>query len=105
MGMPIPFVIYLIMMGIQGISMPMFGAPSMAILQETVEKTMQGRVFSIVQIIGSGIMPLSMVIFGPLADVVKIQIVIIITGILFCLMPLLLKFDKNLNYIDSKIQA
>lgn len=97
MGFSTVFTIYLIMMGFMGITMPMFNTPSIVILQEAIEEKMYGRVFSIVQIIGSGIMPLSMVIYGPLADKIKIEILIIITGILFCLIPIFLIKNKNLQ--------
>jgi DHA3 family macrolide efflux protein-like MFS transporter len=46
---------------------------------------MMGRVFSLINVMFSGFMPLGMAIFGPLADVVRIQSMVII-----CAVPLLL---------------
>ena len=51
----------------------------MVLLQETVEPQMQGRVFGLVQIVSSSALPLGMAIFGPLADVVSVEWLLIIT--------------------------
>ena len=72
--------IYLIIMFLAGIPMPIFNVPTMSLLQEMVDPDMQGRVFGVQQMIVSSVMPLGMVIFGPLADVVSIQLLMIITG-------------------------
>lgn len=58
----------------------------MVLLQETVEPQMQGRVFGLVQIVSSSAVPLGMAIFGPLADVVSVEWLLIITGILMALL-------------------
>lgn len=93
------FIIYLVIMGLMGILMPMFNTPSIVILQETVEEEMYGRVFSIVNIIGSGIMPLSMIIYGPLSDNIPIEIILIISSALFMFVPLALIKDKMIKHI------
>lgn len=86
-------------MGLLGIIMPLFNTPSIVILQETVEEEMYGRVFSIVNIIGSGIMPLSMVLFGPLSDMVPIEMILIISSVLFMIIPICFVKDKVIkNY-------
>lgn len=95
------FIIYLVMMGALGITMPLFNTPSIVILQETVEENMYGRVFSIVNMIASGIMPLSMVLFGPLADVISIEVILIISSILFMLIPLLMIKDKTIKSLKK----
>lgn len=95
------FVLYLIMMGLLGITMPLFNTPCIVILQETVEGNMYGRVFAIVNIIASGIMPLSMVLFGPLADVISIEIILIASNILFILIPLLIIKDKTIKSLEK----
>ena len=99
------FIIYLIIMGLMGILMPMFNTPSIVILQETVEEEMYGRVFSIVNIIASGIMPLSMVLFGPLADAIAIETILIISSVAFMIVPVALIRDKtikNLPIVSKK---
>lgn len=93
------FIIYLIIMGLMGVLMPMFNTPAIVILQEAVEKDMYGRVFSIVNIIASGIMPLSMILFGPLSDIIDIEIILIVSSILFMIAPLAVIKDKTIKNI------
>ncbi|CAB4637639.1 unannotated protein [freshwater metagenome] len=53
----------------------------MTLLQETVEPERQGRVFGFLGIVMAVAMPLGMSILGPLADVVSVEILLIVTGI------------------------
>lgn len=87
---------YLIFMGIVGISMPIFNTPSMVLLQEKVEGDYLGRVFGVLGMISSSMMPLGMLIFGPLADVVKIEWLLIGTGILLFIQGFFLMGSKVL---------
>jgi MFS transporter, DHA3 family, macrolide efflux protein len=61
---------------------PFFSTPSMTLLQETVEPERQGRVFGFVGIVMAVGMPLGMLVFGPLADVVRIETILVATGVL-----------------------
>jgi MFS transporter, DHA3 family, macrolide efflux protein len=88
------FYIYLGIMVLTGMTMPLFNVPSMVLLQEKVEINMQGRVFSFVQIAASGVMPLGMAVFGPLADVVKIQVLMIISGAALILVGIGIFYNK-----------
>ncbi|GAB6938521.1 MFS transporter [Isoptericola variabilis] len=65
-----------------GTTFTLMSAPSMAILQETVEPEMQGRVFGFVGIVMTVAMPLSMVVFGPLADRYSVQVLLVVAGAL-----------------------
>ncbi len=58
----------------------------MTMLQEHVAPQMLGRVLSLPIIIYTGFIPLGMMIFGPMADVMSINNLIIVAGIilLFC---------------------
>ena len=67
------FAVYLVIMGIAGCFMPFIATAQTVLIQEITEPTMLGRVFSIVQIIASGSMPLAILLFGPLADVVSVS--------------------------------
>lgn len=98
------FVVYLMIMGLMGVLMPLFNTPSIVILQETVESDMYGRVFSIVNIIASGIMPLSMVLFGPLSDSIPVEIILIVSSILFMVIPLVLVKDKTIKQVPSIVK-
>ena len=65
-----------------GLAVPFFSTPSMTLLQETVEPERQGRVFGFLGIVMALAMPLGMVVFGPLADVVPIEWLLVGSGLL-----------------------
>jgi MFS transporter, DHA3 family, macrolide efflux protein len=54
----------------------------MTLFQEQVEPAMQGRVFGVQGIIWSLAMPAGMLVFGPLADVVSVESITIVAGLL-----------------------
>ena len=56
---------------------------------------MMGRVFSLLNIIFSGFLPLGMVIFGPLADVVRIQTIVIWCAVLTILLAISLTLSRD----------
>lgn len=76
------FWVYLFFMALIGVSMPMFNTPSMVLLQEKVEENYLGRVFGVLTMITSSMMPLGMLIFGPLADLMPIEWLLVFTGTL-----------------------
>lgn len=65
-----------------GVAVPFFSTPSMTLLQETVEPERQGRVFGFVGIVMAVAMPFGMVMFGPLADLIVIEILLVAAGVL-----------------------
>lgn len=99
LGIPINLVFYLVSMGLIGFVMPMFNTPFITLLQENVEADKQGRIFSLITMLSSTIVPLSMIFFGPLSDAVKIEWILIINGILFLVATIYLMRDKVLNKV------
>ena len=65
-----------------GVAVPFFSTPSMTLLQETVEPERQGRVFGFVGIVMAVAMPFGMVVFGPLADLMRIEWLLVASGVL-----------------------
>ncbi|NLP83955.1 MFS transporter [Microbacterium sp. CFH 90308] len=65
-----------------GLAVPFFSTPSMTLLQETVEPERQGRVFGFVGIVMAVAMPIGMVVFGPLADIMPIEVLLMAAGVL-----------------------
>ena len=61
------FWLYLGFMGLLCVAMPMFNTPSTVLLQETVEPDYMGRVFGVLAMISSSMMPMGMLVFGPLS--------------------------------------
>lgn len=74
------FPLYLVLNVFLGVITPCFNAPITAVFQERVEPEMMGRVFSLVQIALSCSLPLGMVLFGPIADYINIQSLLMISG-------------------------
>ena len=69
-----------------GISIPYYNAPANVMIQEKVEANYLGRVFSVMGMISSSTMPLSMIIFGPLADAWSVDGITIAAGIAMLLL-------------------
>ena len=82
LGAATNFYFYLAVMFFTGIFAPIFNAAETVLIQENVNNDIQGRVFSIIDLIILTVMPAGMLIFGPLADLTKVEYIMIATGIL-----------------------
>lgn len=91
------FWIYLAFMGFAGISVPFFNTASIVLFQEKVEESFLGRVFGVTTMISTSMMPLGMLIFGPISDSVKIEWMLIGTGIFMFIMGFFLIGNKALR--------
>jgi DHA3 family macrolide efflux protein-like MFS transporter len=89
------FSVYLVIMGIAGITMPVFNTPSTVLLQEKVDPDFLGRIFGVLTMILSSMMPLGMLVFGPIADFIKIEWLLLGTGLLL--------FIQGFFLIGSKV--
>lgn len=97
MGIVPNFTAFLVILFITGVTMSLINSPGMVILQESVDAQMQGRVFGLVQIVSSVAIPLGMAIFGPIADMIPVEWLMISTGLLMAALgPLLLK-SRNIR--------
>ncbi|MDR1525783.1 MAG: MFS transporter [Tannerella sp.] len=85
LGLMPDFPLYLVIMAVIGVSSPLWHAPSMVLLQTTVDTAFMGRVLSVFTMVSSTMMPLGMVVFGPVADAVSIEILLVGTGIVVAL--------------------
>ena len=81
MGLSKGFVAYLIMMLLYGIPLTAFQTATTTILQENVDTMMQGRVFGLLNSMFSGFLPIGMAVFGPMADVVSLRLLIVVSNI------------------------
>ncbi|MEG1859593.1 MAG: MFS transporter [Christensenellaceae bacterium] len=98
LGFMTGFIGLLIVTCITGLSMPLFSTPAMVLLQEQVPQDMQGRIFGLMQIVMTTALPVGMLFFGPLADVVKIQYLFIITGIVMALLGIAVFRNKHFKH-------
>jgi len=95
LGLSKDFVVYLIFMFLAGIPMPMLNVPTITLLQETVTQDMQGRVFGVQQLIFNTIMPLGMLVFGPIADFITIEVLLVLTSVLMAIPGLWIFFNRQ----------
>lgn len=93
--MPV-FWAYLAVMLACGLTMPMFHTPSTTLMQTKIEPDKMGRVFSVMMMFSGMAMPLGMVVFGPLGDAVKIEWLLIVTGMIILVSGLALLRSKAL---------
>jgi DHA3 family macrolide efflux protein-like MFS transporter len=100
LGLSQNFTVYLALMFLAGIPMPFFGAPTITLLQELVEPDFQGRVFSVQQLIMSTVMPVAMLVFGPIADIVSIEILLVLTSFLMAVPGLWIFFKKQIATVQ-----
>ena len=96
------FWLYITMMLICGISLPFFNSPTMTLLQEKVDPPYLGRIFGVFTMISSSMVPLGMLLFGPLADKIQIETILIVTGILLFLLIALMARNKTLLEIGQQ---
>lgn len=96
LGITPVFWTYLIFMGLAGIAMPIFNTPFTVLLQQKVEENFLGRVFGVFSMIASIMMPLGMLVFGPVSDYIKIEWLLIGTGLLLIVMSIFMLSNKVL---------
>lgn len=96
LGIVPEFWVYIGIMGLFGLVMPIFNTPSTVLLQEKVEGNYLGRVFGVYGMVSSSMMPLGMLVFGPLADIIRIEWLLIITGIIMFALSFFLLINKAL---------
>ncbi|AEG59950.1 MFS transporter [Desulforamulus ruminis] len=83
------FLSFLTFMGIAGFFLPPMATAQTVHIQEITKPEVLGRVFSIVQIISASAMPVAILLFGPLADIVSVESILIVSGILLALVGIL----------------
>lgn len=96
LGLPWTFWVYLFIMLLVGGCMPFISSPFMVLLQETTDPDKQGRVFSLVQIVTTAAVPLGTAVFGPVADLVSIEVLLIMTGVIMAGIGLAVLMNKKL---------
>mgnify|MGYP001765968624 CR=1 FL=1 len=94
LGLSRDFVLYLVIMVLVGLPMPFFNASATTLLQELAPPEMHGRVFGVQGLIIGSVMPLGMLVFGPIADTVRIETLLVISGLLMALPGLWIFFKR-----------
>lgn len=99
------FWIYSIFMGFVGMGMPLFNTPFTVLLQQNVEEEYLGRIFGVFGMISSSIMPLAMLIYGPIADFMRIEWLLLGTGVFMLLECYFMFKNKVLISAGSEIKV
>ena len=97
MGVSPYFILYLVMMFVYSIALTMIQTATTTIIQEKAESFMQGRVFGLMGAMYSGFLPVGMAIFGPLADMLPLQWIMVGSGIALVLVTVYLQVKSKLN--------
>ena len=105
LGIPRYFWLYLLLMGLGGLSMPVFNTPALVLLQERVDPRYMGRVFGVLTMLSSSLMPIGMLLFGPLADRIAIEWLLIFTGALMMLLAGALFYNRPLLLAGARNPA
>lgn len=96
LGLVPVFWIYLFFMAVFGVAMPIFNTPTNVLVQEKVEESYLGRIFGVFGMISTSMMPIGMLIFGPIADVIAIEWLLIGTGVLILILSAFLGRNRVL---------
>lgn len=102
LGINQPFTLYLLFIFLSGLAIPFLSSPSNVLIQEMVEPDMLGRVFSLMVLISTSVLPLGMTIFGPLADQIPIQTLLVFTGVVTIVCGIMIHFNKHLKNIPKE---
>ena len=89
MGLSWSFASFLVFLGAAGFFWPVFSAVQTVFAQETALPEVLGRVFSVIQIAMTGVMLIAILFFGPLADVVRLETILIISSALLILVGMI----------------
>lgn len=97
LGFGLPFWLYLAFTVISGVAMPFINTPAIVMLQERVDPEYMGRVFSVISMANGAMMPLGMLLFGPLSDTISIEWMLIVTGSVIVVGACTILLDKTLS--------
>jgi DHA3 family macrolide efflux protein-like MFS transporter len=97
------FTPYIAVMALCGITMQLYNMPSMTLMQTRIDPAFMGRVFSVFGMVSSLVMPAGMLIWGPLADIVPVRYLLIITGSMMTLSAIPFLASKALHEAGKPI--
>ena len=97
MGVSPYFILYLVMMFVYSIALTMIQTATTTIIQEKTQESMIGRVFGLMGAMYSGFLPVGMAIFGPLADVLPLQGIMVGSGIALALVTVYLQVKSKVD--------
>lgn len=97
MGLSKQFALYLVLMIIYGVAITMVQTATTTLIQEKAEISMQGRVFGLLGAMYSGFLPVGMALFGPMADKIALQWIMIGSGIALIALSVFVCTNKEMR--------
>lgn len=105
------FWIMVVSMFVFGFMMPMANGPIHALFQSLVEPNMQGRVLSLTSSVAQAMMPISLLVAGPVTDATSYQTWFWVAGILNLVIgvgsffiPALINIEANHQHINQEVE-
>ena len=100
MGFSKNFILYLGLMAFYGVALTMVQTAITTMLQEKTGTSLQGRVFGLLETMYAGFLPIGMAVFGPLADIVPLQRIMVGSGIALILIAVITYFHQVLKGVN-----
>ena len=100
MGFSKNFILYLGLMAFYGVALTMVQTAITTMLQEKTDTSMQGRVFGLLGTMYAGFLPIGMAVFGPLADIVPLQWIMVGSGIALILIAVITYSHRVLKGVN-----
>ena len=97
LGLTRIFLLYSIFMAVVGVTAATSNTPALTVLQQKVDPAFMGRVFSVMTMITSIVMPVGTAVFGPLADRISLNLIIVVTSAFISMLGVYLLTDKVLR--------
>lgn len=97
MGLAKQFALYLVLMIIYGVAITMVQTATTTLIQEKAEISMQGRVFGLLGAMYSGFLPVGMALFGPMADKIALQWIMVGSGIALLALSVFVCTNKEMR--------
>lgn len=82
MGVSGWFWLYLMLDCVCGMFLPVLVTAQTVLIQTNTDPAYMGRVFSLLQFVSQGVMPVAMLCFGPMGDRIQIQYIMVVCGLL-----------------------
>ncbi|MGN1096390.1 MAG: MFS transporter [Christensenellales bacterium] len=98
MGVIPNFIVYLILMFFYGIALTMVQTATTTMIQEKSDPSKTGSVFGVMSALYSGFLPVGMLVFGPLADLINLRWIMAGSGVLLIILSLTVILNKKFRY-------
>ena len=95
MGAISNFFVYLAFILVLGVAITAAQTAATTLIQERADPAMQGRMFGLMSSLYSGFLLIGMSVFGPLADSVSLQLLMILTGGILALLAAAFRLDRG----------